>query len=480
MTFVRFFLLLSCLTTWPVWAEAIQGLTLHIQRSDPATLRLWIGDYGRSTAVAAFATQKGIVVVDTLGLPAADRELRRIIAREFKRNDFKVLINTHEHGDHTLGNEVYADCTILAHARCVDGMKTQLAFHPRWVEALKEEIQLHRSKLARPDQGPVEAGLRDALRIAELNLATFQGVKITYPTQTFEDRFTLNMGDTTFELSYAGGIHSASDIWIAVPERDLLMTGDVMVDGWLSEERGCGASFRVDGGIAHDFPKLLRNWETLLGHKDRIRTLWPGHWNATLSLKGLEQRAAYIRNLYEGVQAFAKAEQPAALLGRSFPLQPRFPELVGSPDITARDHGITVFGLYAAVTGTESAARKLNDLVAIPGSESECQRILKDLGRKPASYYFIEGEFNYYGYQWLQARQPTLAVRLFEAWTEAYPDSWNAHDSLAEAYQQLGDVPKARRHYERSLALNPGNTNAKAMLAKLDAPSVPPRDPESE
>ena len=104
MTFVRFFLLLSCLTTWPVWAEAIQGLTLHIQRSDPATLRLWIGDYGRSTAVAAFATQKGIVVVDTLGLPAADRELRRIIAREFKRNDFKVLINTHEHGDHTLGN----------------------------------------------------------------------------------------------------------------------------------------------------------------------------------------------------------------------------------------------------------------------------------------------------------------------------------------------------------------------------------------
>lgn len=480
MTFSRFFIFLLCLASLPMQAETLQGLSLHIQRLNPTTLRLWIGDHGRSTAVGAFATQKGIVVVDTLGFPSVDRELRKIIAREFKRDDFKVLINTHEHGDHTLGNEAYADCTILAHARCAEGMKAQLAFHPRWVDAVKAEIQTHRSRLAQPAQGLGEVGLREALRTAELSLEAFQHAKVTYPTQTFEDRFTLNMGDTTFELAFAGGIHSASDIWISVPERGVLMTGDVMADGWLSEERGCGASFRVDGGVAHDFPKLLRNWGALLGRKDRIDTIWPGHWNATLSLKGVEQRVAYIRNLYEGIQSFVQADQPVASLGRSFPLRVRFPELVGSLDITTRDHSSTLFGLYAAITGTESAARRLNELVATPGFESECQRILKHLGRKPAAYYFVEGEFHYYGYQWLQGKQPVQAVRLFKAWTEVYPDSWNAHDSLAEAYGQLGDVPSARSHYERSLALNPANSNAKAMLEKLIAPSAPLPGPKSK
>ena len=67
-------------------AEEIAGLPLHAQRLDPGTVRLWLGDSISSTAIVAFATEKGIVVVDTFGIPEVDAQLREAIARELGRS----------------------------------------------------------------------------------------------------------------------------------------------------------------------------------------------------------------------------------------------------------------------------------------------------------------------------------------------------------------------------------------------------------
>jgi len=106
-----------------VQAEEIFGLPLHIEKTSDKSIRLWVGDYISSTAVNALATKQGIVVIDTTQSPGLDAAFRKIIARELGRNDFKYLINTHEHGDHTQGNQVYADCEIIAHTNCIKGMK---------------------------------------------------------------------------------------------------------------------------------------------------------------------------------------------------------------------------------------------------------------------------------------------------------------------------------------------------------------------
>ena len=74
-------------------AEEVAGLPLHVQRLDPKTVRVWIGDHVSTTNVVAFATAKGVVVVDTTGVPKIDRELRRVIARELGRSDFAAQIN---------------------------------------------------------------------------------------------------------------------------------------------------------------------------------------------------------------------------------------------------------------------------------------------------------------------------------------------------------------------------------------------------
>ena len=49
------------------------------------------------------------------------------------------------------------------------------------------------------------------------------------------------------------------------------------------------------------------------------------------------------------------------------------------------------------------------------------------------------------------------------------PDSWNAHDSYAEALAAAGDKTQAVAEYRRSLALNPANDNAEKMIARISA-----------
>ncbi len=70
---VRLIAVVSLLFAVP-WAgaEEIAGLPLHVSKIDDGVIRLWLGDHISSTAIVAFATEKGIVVVDTFGVPEID------------------------------------------------------------------------------------------------------------------------------------------------------------------------------------------------------------------------------------------------------------------------------------------------------------------------------------------------------------------------------------------------------------------------
>jgi cytochrome c-type biogenesis protein CcmH/NrfG len=51
----------------------------------------------------------------------------------------------------------------------------------------------------------------------------------------------------------------------------------------------------------------------------------------------------------------------------------------------------------------------------------------------------------------------------------AYPGSAFVYDSLGEAQRAAGDTKAALASYERSLAMDPWNTNAADVLAQLRA-----------
>ena len=83
------------------------------------------------------------------------------------------------------------------------------------------------------------------------------------------------------------------------------------------------------------------------------------------------------------------------------------------------------------------------------------------------AYDFGEGALNGIGYAMLERGDTSAAIDVFERNVELFPDSYNTHDSLAEAYLAAHEPALAIRHYERSLELNPRNRNAAEKLEEL-------------
>jgi CubicO group peptidase (beta-lactamase class C family) len=80
---------------------------------------------------------------------------------------------------------------------------------------------------------------------------------------------------------------------------------------------------------------------------------------------------------------------------------------------------------------------------------------------------FDEDLLNTAGYMLLRGGRVEEAVTVFELNVAEYPDAWNPYDSLGEAYLAAGDTARAIENYERSLELNPENTNGRAVLERL-------------
>jgi dienelactone hydrolase len=89
-------------------------------------------------------------------------------------------------------------------------------------------------------------------------------------------------------------------------------------------------------------------------------------------------------------------------------------------------------------------------------------------GSYPAEALASEATLNWLGahflYWWGREEE---AVKVFELVTELYPTSANAFDSLGEAYLAVGRTADAIRSYEKSLALDPKNENAAAILKRI-------------
>jgi CubicO group peptidase (beta-lactamase class C family) len=78
-----------------------------------------------------------------------------------------------------------------------------------------------------------------------------------------------------------------------------------------------------------------------------------------------------------------------------------------------------------------------------------------------------EARINQLGYRFLGAGNIEGAIEIFRANVALYPEAFNVYDSLAEAYMLRGDKELAIENYEKSIELNPDNTNGIQMLEKL-------------
>lgn len=82
------------------------------------------------------------------------------------------------------------------------------------------------------------------------------------------------------------------------------------------------------------------------------------------------------------------------------------------------------------------------------GKSADADKVSKD-----AFSVATEVEINLYGYQLMGTGKIDEAIAMFQKNVKDHPESWNAYDSLAEAYGNKGDKKKAIENYTKAMSM---------------------------
>ena len=269
-------------------------LPVRLNRLSERVVAAWIGEFAMSNQMIAAASKEGIVIIDTYSSRTYQERLRKAIQKEFGRNDIIAVINTHQHYDHTNGNQLYAHLPIIAHQAAREGMINDATAAPAWFARVNRAVLDMEEKQKTLDIETRE-GKTNGENIIYMR-TVIQDMRqehvSTPPNCTFTDRMTLHLGDLTLDLYSFPGLHTKGDILVHIREEKVLCVGDMINDGWLPP---------LSKDAATDPAYLLRIWKDVLERGPDILHVLPGHSYVNLSFGSFKWRYDYFKTLWEGL-----------------------------------------------------------------------------------------------------------------------------------------------------------------------------------
>lgn len=145
-------------------------------------------------------TSEGLVIVDP-GSSLYTGEMVVKKARELSQQKVIAVFDTHDHGDHWLGNhgvrKHYPDVPIYA----LEKMRTDIeaGAGDMWLKAMNQRTE-----------GAIE------------------GTQVVAPNRAVKDGDEIRFGDITVRVHHAGKAHSETDIMLEIVEEKVLLFGDVL------------------------------------------------------------------------------------------------------------------------------------------------------------------------------------------------------------------------------------------------------------
>jgi len=323
-----------------VGAQAPMNVPVHVRRLSDRVIVVSLGDFAWANQTVAIASKKGLVVIDTQASRSAGRLVRQAIEKAFGRTDFAYVVNTHQHYDHTNGNQVYPGVPVVGHDQCAAGMRQDVAGRAESLARAKIAIRRFQDELTTldPQSVPAKTNREYIALMGAVVEETETGPAPAYPTITFTDRLTLDLGDVTVHLQSLPAGHTAGDIAVHVPEESLLCVGDMIAEGWLPA---------LDGRSATDPDDLLPKWRRLLADAAGTRHVVMGHGFSTssdgrdspgLSIATLTWRYTYLQKLWDGLIRSKAAGRTLDEAKAELAIERAFPDLKNKRrDIRGRD-----------------------------------------------------------------------------------------------------------------------------------------------
>jgi cyclase len=197
------------------------------------------GSWGWSNA--GLVTSRGdALLVDTLyDLNLTRRMLDTMRRRIPAAENIETVVNTHANGDHCWGNQLVSGAEIIASRRAAHemrdlspGLMKTLVRASRMALALGERAQVVTGLLGRVGIGrAVSFGEAARFVVDKFGAFDFEGIDLTLPTTTFDDRLTLRVGDKDVHLIEVGPAHTSGDAIAHVPSDRVVFTGDILFIG---------------------------------------------------------------------------------------------------------------------------------------------------------------------------------------------------------------------------------------------------------
>jgi len=168
------------------------------------------GGWGWSNAGLVVADGRSLLV-DTLFDLNLTAQMLRAMTPHTVAAPIGTLVNTHANGDHCYGNQLVTGAEIVASTAAAEEMR-----------------EVPASMLAALNKAPGTVG---ELFRGFFGAFDFEGIELTPPTRTFEDRLQLDVGGKAIDLYEVGPAHTRGDVIVHVPSDQVVFTGDILFIG---------------------------------------------------------------------------------------------------------------------------------------------------------------------------------------------------------------------------------------------------------
>ena len=220
-------LILSCLIFALPLTFADEAKTIKVLEN---VYTITAGD-GVDSNTTFIITKEGVIVIDTRPTPT---EARKVLTEIRKLTALPIVytINTHYHGDHTFGNQIFKNSkTIIAHKNV-------------------------RNKL-------VESGQEHLSLFKTFGLPGIDEVEITPPNIIYEKEMEIWLGGYRLQLLYHGKGHTDGDTIIYIDQLRTVITGDLV----FNKKVPYMADSYIDDWISSlKYIELLKNETVIPGH----------------------------------------------------------------------------------------------------------------------------------------------------------------------------------------------------------------------